>query len=145
MDYSGFSFAEKKTLKEKEEKNYPGALKHVQDKLGAEWKFEVDWPIIQTNCPAGDRQYIAGFIYDRYVAKLGDEVSKWTDLAEAVNDRVKGKKLVITLDTSGKDYDRYDIRLDDKAITVAIQHTKLGYDYPYSERHTMTAEVEKLV
>ena len=145
MDYTGFSFGEKKTLKEMEEKNYPAALKSLQDKMGSDWKFEVDWPTIQTNCPASERQWVGSFIYERYVAKLGAEISKWTDLAEAVNDKVKGKKLVITLDISGKDYDRYDIRLDDKAITVAIQHTKLAYDYPYSERHTMTAEVEKLV
>ena len=145
MDYTGFSFAEKKTLKEQEEKNYPAALKSVHDKLGSDWKFEIDWPTIQTNCPAGDRQWIAGYIYERYVAKLGAEVQKWSDLAEAVNDKVKGKKLVVTLDISGTDYNRYDVRLDDKAITVAIQHTKVGYDYPYSESHTMTAEVEKLV
>ena len=138
MDYTGFSFAEKKALTEKEDFIYPTALKQVHDKLGSDWKFLVDWPVIQAKAPANDRPRLPGFIYDFYVAKTGVEISKWSDLAAAVNDKVKGKKIILTLETSGKDLYLYDVKVD----ALAIQHTKLGFTYPYSSSHNLTADVE---
>jgi hypothetical protein len=62
------------------------------------------------------------------------------DLVEAIVDRCKDKKLVVTIDNGGVDYPagRYGVEFGD-SLKVTIAKDRFGYDYPYGDDYTITA------
>jgi len=143
MDYTGFSFAEKKTLKGGEPK-YEKALKQIQDKLGSGWKLYLDWPAFNAALPTGhaERDNLLTALYDKYCDCLGDEVAQYEpDLAEAMNEKITDKKITITTDKTGERLDRYRVTVTTEVV-LALEAPKINYGYPYSSSHCMKSAIE---
>lgn len=143
MDYNGLSFGEKKKLKEGEV-HHAKAEKQIQDKLGAGWKLNIDWPAIVAVVPAGhgQRDNLSYAIYSLYCVNLGDEVAAYEpDLVEAINGKITSKKITIGIDKSGDSLDRYRVNVSNEVV-IAIEPQKLGYEYPYSRTHTVKTALE---
>lgn len=144
MDYTGFSFAEKKSLKSGEPK-YEAALKQIQDKLGADWKLHLDFPAFATAIPDGhsERHNLLYALYDNYCPYLGNEVAGYEpDLVEAINEKITDKKITITTDKTGESLDRYRVTVG-KDIVIAVEAPKVNSGYPYSSSHCMKSAIEK--
>lgn len=89
-----------------------------------------------------NRGHLGTYVYERYCQGIGQEVGKWSaDIAEAVNDSVTEKKIVIGANPA-KVNERYHVTVG-KTIEVLIQADKITGDYPYSNDTTVTAVVEK--
>jgi len=144
MDYTGFSFAEKKSLKGGEPK-YEKTLKQIQDKLGSGWKLHLDWPAFAAAIPDGhsQRHNLLYALYDNYCPSLGDEVAKYEpDLVEAINEKITDKKITITTDKTGESLDRYRVTVTTE-IVIAVEAAKVNNGYPYSSSHCMQSAIEK--
>jgi len=111
QDYSGFTFNEKKAFKERESTQWWTAQKHINEKLGADWKLIIDWPEFAKAIPGGEGNYeardnfqltrgrtdLAFCIYETFVETLGKDVTGWEpDFCEAVNEKVTKKIIRIT-------------------------------------------------
>jgi len=143
MDYNGFSFAEKKDLKQYEG-NWETAQKKIKDKLGSGWSLHIDWPAFQAAVPKEDdrRSNLPNAIYNLYCPNLGDEVDGYEpDLVEAINGRVTAKKITIGLDKSGEELNRYRVTVGDD-VFIGVEPAKIGYEYPYSSSHCMKSALE---
>jgi len=111
QDYSGFTFNEKKAFKERESTQWWTAQKHINEKLGADWKLIIDWPEFAKAIPGGEGNYqardechllsgrtdLAFCLYETFVETLGNDVALWEpDFCEAVNEKVTKKIMRIT-------------------------------------------------
>jgi hypothetical protein len=81
-----------------------------------------------------------------YAEKIAAEIEKMdADLAEAINDRCKNKKLVLTISETKSDAypaGRYGVDFGDN-LTICLAPDRFGTDYPYSQSCTITAFGEK--
>jgi hypothetical protein len=80
-------------------------------------------------------------VYERYCEPIGREMAEMdADTAEAVNEAVTEKKIVISLDPETVDA-RYSVKVG-KTIDVLVQQDRLSGEYPYSSTTTITAVIE---
>jgi hypothetical protein len=150
FNYAGFKLAEKKAFKDYEHYFAP-AEKQIKDKLGADWQLVIDFPAFEkatnettgTNATAkGDRDRLPQCIFERYVQPLGEEIAQMdAETAEAVNDAITEKKVVISLNPEDVDA-RYTVKIG-TAINVLVQQDRLSGSYPYDRNTTVTAILEK--
>jgi hypothetical protein len=115
----------------------------VQQKFGADWKLIIDWPAF-SNLVTDDRyrKYLGGYVVEFYAETIGEEVAKMDDdLAEAIVDLCKDKKLIITItEKTSNDYPagRYGVEFGD-SLKVTVAKDRVGSAYPYSDSYTITA------
>jgi len=140
---SGFSFAEKKGFKE-EEQHLNAAIKATQDKLGSDWTLTVDWEAFENQIKeANKRKFLGVYIYQRYLGgAVAKEIAEWTDLAEAINDKVKGKKIVVTAKVVQQ---KYAVTVSEESIELALKPEMIEYSYPIDSKSTFTKLVEQQV
>lgn len=142
QDYKGFKLGEKKSLKAKEGV-LAEATKTLNAKLGTGWEFSIDW---EGFSKLDDKQWIAGNVYDKIVARISSEDVNGMDedVVEALNDAVgENKRINLVLGEKGGEYPAGRYKLDgfDGGITVTWNPENMGYDYPYSSKYTITQYV----
>ncbi len=125
--------------------------KQLKDKLGADWQLVIDWPSFEkgtndatatSDAAKSDRWRLPQCVYERYCEPIGREMAAMdADTAEAVNEVVTEKKIVISLDPETVDA-RYSVKVG-KTIDVLVQQDRLSGEYPYSSTTTITAVIEK--
>lgn len=121
--------------------------KKIQDKLGADWHLVIDFPAFEKATGEAtkfkdDRWRLPQCIFERYCEPIGTELAQLdADTAEAVNEAVTDKKIVITVDPETVSA-RYSVKVG-KTIDVLVQQDKLAYEYPYDRSTTITAAIEK--
>ena len=130
---SGFSYLEKKNIKDNEYQ-YNATLAVVHAKLGKDWALVVDWHSFEKLVGnASDRKSLGTFVYSRYLNPIGAEVAKWTDLAEAANDKIKGKKIVISARRHMGNRTCYTLTSSKDAIELALNPETVSNWYPVKD------------
>ena len=128
--------------------------KKFQDKLGADWKLDIDWVTIDkltgesaTNAPSkSTRSNLPYAMYDNYIKKFGDEVTKWdADTVEALNESVTDKRFVFTTFDGPAPNGKFVVKVG-ASVEISIRQEMISYSYDNtSVKTSITAEISKLL
>ena len=128
--------------------------KKFQDKLGADWKLDIDWVTIDkltgesaTHGPSKSTRSNLGYaIYENFIKKFGDEVTKWdADMVAALNESITDKRFVFTTFDGTAPNRKFVVKVG-ASLEISIIQEMISYSYDNSmAKMSITGEISKLL